>query len=124
MVIPTSWFSAAAQNADPSRGRYLDRCTHCTPFVPCRIGHLGLAVPGTAVRSGTAVGGLKVVSRVSGVPNGADGCFPLGIDEAAGQAGKSGQLAAFIQQGIRRVYRRQRTAPLLSRTAMSRHQSQ
>ena len=41
MVIPTTWFSAAAQNADPSRYRYLDRCTHCTAFVPCRIGHFG-----------------------------------------------------------------------------------
>ena len=40
-----------------------------------------------AVRSDTAVGGLKVVSRVSGVPNGADRCFPLGIDEATGDAG-------------------------------------
>jgi hypothetical protein len=28
VVIPTSWFAAAAQNADPSRHRDLDRCTH------------------------------------------------------------------------------------------------
>jgi hypothetical protein len=26
MVVPTSLFSAAAQNADPSHHRYLDRC--------------------------------------------------------------------------------------------------
>jgi hypothetical protein len=44
--------------------------------------------------------------------------------QAAGQAGKSGQLAAFIQQRIRHVYPRQRTTPLPSRTAKSRHQSQ
>src|SRR5580700_410089 len=31
MVVPTSLFSTAAQNADPSHHRYLDRCTHCTP---------------------------------------------------------------------------------------------
>jgi hypothetical protein len=30
------------------------------------------------------------------------------INQTAGQAGKSGQLAAFIQQRIRHVYRRQR----------------
>jgi hypothetical protein len=35
-----------------------------------------------------------------------------------------GQLAAFIQQRIRYVYRRQRPTPLPSRTAKSRHQSQ
>jgi hypothetical protein len=49
------------------------------------------------------------------------GCFHLEIDEAAGQAGNSGQLAAFIQQRIRDGYRRQRTTPLPSRTAKSRH---
>ena len=32
----------------------------------------------------------------------------VGIDEASGQAGKSGQLPAFIQQRIRHGYRRQR----------------
>src|SRR5271170_3739012 len=32
VVIPTSSFSTAAQNADPSHHRYLDRCTHSTPF--------------------------------------------------------------------------------------------
>jgi hypothetical protein len=34
------------------------------------------------------------------------------------------QLAAFIQQRVRHVCRRQRTAPLPSRTAQHRHQSQ
>jgi hypothetical protein len=34
------------------------------------------------------------------------------------------QFAAFIQQRIRHVDRRQRTAPLLSRKTKSRHQSQ
>jgi hypothetical protein len=45
-------------------------------------------------------------------------------NDASGQAGKSGQLAAFIQQRIRDTYRRQRPAPLPCRTAKSRHQSQ
>jgi hypothetical protein len=35
-----------------------------------------------------------------------------------------GQLAAFIEQRIRHVYRRQRSTPFPSRTAKSRHQSQ
>jgi len=39
----------------------------------------------------------------------------------AGQAGKSGQLATFIQQRIRHVYRRKRPTPLPSRMAKSRH---
>jgi len=47
-----------------------------------------------------------------------------GARKPAGQAGKSGQLAAFIQQRIRDTYRRQRPAPLPCRTAKSRHQSQ
>jgi hypothetical protein len=49
------------------------------------------------------------------------GYFYLAIDEASGQAGKSGQLAAFIQQRIRHVYRRQRATPLPSGAAKSRH---
>lgn len=32
MVVPISLFSTAAQKADPSHHRYLDRCTHCTPL--------------------------------------------------------------------------------------------
>jgi hypothetical protein len=47
------------------------------------------------------------------------GYFQLRIVQASGQAGKSGQLAAFIQQRIRHIYRRQRTAPIPSRTAKS-----
>jgi hypothetical protein len=35
-----------------------------------------------------------------------------------------GQLATLFQQRIRHIYRRQRTSPLPSRTAKSRHQSQ
>jgi hypothetical protein len=46
------------------------------------------------------------------------------IAQAAGQAGKSGQLAAFIQQRIRHVYRRQRSTSLQSRAAKCRHQAQ
>jgi hypothetical protein len=57
------------------------------PFVLCRIGHLGLAVPVTAVRSGHSCRGLKVVSRVSGVPNGAGGCFHVVITQAARERG-------------------------------------
>jgi hypothetical protein len=38
--------------------------------------------------------------------------------------GESDQLAAFIQQRIRHVYRPQRPTPLPSRTAESRHQPQ
>jgi hypothetical protein len=57
-------------------------------------------------------------------PDGADGYFHVGIIEAVGQAGKSGQLAAFIQQRIRHGYRRQRPTPLPSCTAKIRHQSQ
>jgi hypothetical protein len=38
--------------------------------------------------------------------------------------GHSVSARAFIQQRIRHVYRRQRPAPLPSRTAKSRHQSQ
>src|ERR1700756_5323294 len=51
MVVPTSLFSTAAQNADPSHHRYLDRCTHRTPFVSmsCRIG--GHLRSGRAVRA-------------------------------------------------------------------------
>jgi len=37
------------------------------------------------------------------------GYFQLRIVQASGQAGKFGQLAAFIQQRIRHIYRRQRT---------------
>ena len=37
---------------------------------------------------------------------------------------RQSQLAAFIQQRIRHVYRRQRPSPLSSRPAQSRHQSQ
>ena len=48
----------------------------------------------------------------------------IGIGQTSGQAGKPSQLAAFIQQRIRNVYRRQRPAALPSRTAKSRHQSQ
>jgi hypothetical protein len=54
----------------------------------------------------------------------APGYFLLVIAQASGQAGKSGQLAALIQQRIRHINRRQRPTPLLSRTAESRHQSQ
>jgi hypothetical protein len=38
--------------------------------------------------------------------------------------GESGQLAAFIQQRIRHVYRPQRPTPLPSRTAKNCHQPQ
>ena len=46
MAVPTSLFSTAAQNVDPSHHRYLDRCTYSTSFVPCRIEDLrdGLGV--------------------------------------------------------------------------------
>jgi hypothetical protein len=49
--------------------------------------------------------------------------FNLVIVQASGQAGKSGQLATFIQQRIRHVYRRQRPAPLPSRTAKCRRRA-
>jgi len=52
------------------------------------------------------------------------GCFQLMIAQTSGQAGKSGQLAALIQQRIRHIYQRQRPTPLPSRTAKSRHPSQ
>ncbi len=45
------------------------------------------------------------------------------MTQASGQAGKSGQLAAFIQQRIRHVDRRQWPTPLPSRTAQSRKRS-
>jgi hypothetical protein len=45
------------------------------------------------------------------------------IAQASGQAGKSGQFAAFIQQRIRHIYRRQPPTLLPSRIAKSRHQS-
>ena len=46
MAVPTSLFTTAAQNVDPSHHRYLDRCTYSTSFVPCRIEDLraGLSV--------------------------------------------------------------------------------
>ena len=55
---------------------------------------------------------------------GTGGFFQLGIDETAGQAGKSDQLAAFIQQRVRRSNRRRRPTPFPSCTAKSRQQSQ
>jgi integrase len=43
MVVPTILFSTAAQNADPSHHRYLDRCTHYTPATrrPSQSSHGG-----------------------------------------------------------------------------------
>jgi hypothetical protein len=44
------------------------------------------------------------------------------IFQTSGQAGKSGQLAALIQQRIRYIYRRHRPTPFASRMAQRRHQ--
>ena len=54
----------------------------------------------------------------------APGYFHLVIAQPAGQAGKSDQLAAFIQQLIRHGYRRHRPTPFASRMAKSRDQWQ
>jgi hypothetical protein len=67
----------------------------------------------TAARSRSSE---SMVSRSRMVPKRSGSA---GARKPAGQAGKSGQLAAFIQQRIRDTYRRQRPAPLPCRTAKS-----
>ena len=47
----------------------------------------------------------------------------IATPQASGQAGKSGQVATFIQQRIHHGNRRQRPTPFPCRTAKSRHQS-
>ena len=67
MVVPTSLFSTAAQNADPSHHRYLDRCTHCTLLrAPALLSHRPNRRPPaatTAISASTAPGLGRVTGR-------------------------------------------------------------
>jgi hypothetical protein len=106
------------------RGDLLGACTAVLKGTPPLEGPLPLRVLGALKwQSATWIRENLVAARRIRFRMVPGGYFHLRIDEAAGQAGKSGQLATFIQQRIGRVYRRQRTTPLPSRTAKSHRQA-
>lgn len=83
-------FSTAAQNADPSHHRYLDRCTHSTSFVSRRIEDLGA---GLSVFDARATHCRLKTSRI-GSPRGEQQARP---DQLFGRRlRRSGSLAARI----------------------------